>query len=246
MITFPADLTVLTPRATLRGDDGLENLITSKLANGCLCLVRGVGLYEFQRSSTVADPGGDSSPVVAPIAGPGRWVQVGTLLADGQVPMSWWVGDGIFFDEQTPLPGTWNYLNDTNLWVQQSATAPTDDGLVQVSIPYYPGRTLNSARVIVSGNGLHVALPAGLPLLTIIGRDIDSETADVVLGVNDPSADVAAYDSAHEIVLDATTVPGFPLDMAPNRVFGLSLRGERSTNAVDGALRLLGCQIDIT
>ena len=247
MITFPADLTVLTPRATLRGDDGLENLITSKLANGCLCLVIGVGLYEFQRSSTVTDPGGDSSPVVAPIAGPGRWVQMGTLLADGQIPMSCFVGDGPYDDQGTLVLGTWRFNNYQSLWVQRSATSPTADGLLQVSFPYYPGRTLNSVRLLITGNSAHVALPAILPQAVFNGRDIDAPTTDINYGISDTSPDLATYDAPHEMVWDATTTAGlFPYYMAPGRVFGVSLRGEGGANAVNNEFRLLSCQIDIT
>jgi hypothetical protein len=247
MLTFPADLTILTPRTALRGVDGLENLITNKLSNGCLCLVIGLGLYEFQRNSTVTDPGGASSPVVAPIAGPGRWVQLGTLLAGGIVPLSWWIGDGIYFDDQTPLPGTWEYVQNVGLWVQQSATPPTDLGEVGVQLPYYGGRTLNSVTLTVNGGTGHAGLPAILPVATVTRRPIGDVTADLTIGLPDPSGDVPSYEATHTIVFDETTNPAnFPLAMDPGNLFQIVLTGEQGANALDGQFRLLACEIDVT
>ena len=61
--------------ATPGEDDSLRNIITDIFPDGALCFVNeNRALYELQKSS-VATP--DNLTIVAPIAGPGRWVILG-------------------------------------------------------------------------------------------------------------------------------------------------------------------------
>jgi hypothetical protein len=71
---------LLTSRAALTGDDGLDAINTTPLHDGALILVGGA-LYRLDQGST-ATP--DGLTVVAPLAGPGRWL----FMAAGGVPLA--------------------------------------------------------------------------------------------------------------------------------------------------------------
>jgi hypothetical protein len=74
---FPPDLRRLTPRTTaLSGDPGssIEGINTFDLPDGAVCFAQDVGFdYRF-RSESAAAPAGDD--VLAPSAGPGRWLKI--------------------------------------------------------------------------------------------------------------------------------------------------------------------------
>lgn len=73
MKTFPADLTILTPRATLSGaDDSIASINTTEYSDGAIVMLKSnYTLYQLRKGSTDAQ----SLPnIVAPAqGGPGRW-----------------------------------------------------------------------------------------------------------------------------------------------------------------------------
>ena len=73
MQQFPAELIRLSPRATSLGfGNALENIITNELGDGARCYVQEVKSdYVLDKTSTAV---ADGFNIVAPIAGPGRWV----------------------------------------------------------------------------------------------------------------------------------------------------------------------------
>lgn len=82
-------LRVLGPRATLQGavENSLEGINTETLPDGALCFVSEVtGRYALHRAST-ASPNPPS--IIAPLAGPGRWIVEG----GGSIDIPFPVGD---------------------------------------------------------------------------------------------------------------------------------------------------------
>lgn len=76
--SFPASLLTLSPRETRVGDPSasVAGVNTTLLADGCvLYCIENKGVYRLDRTST-ATP--DGNLVIAPVAGPGRWLLQGS------------------------------------------------------------------------------------------------------------------------------------------------------------------------
>jgi hypothetical protein len=71
MQSFPADLRIENPVATLAGAAGLSAINTNELPNGALCVVNeNNSIYQLRKTSAAAAA---SPQVIVPAAGPGRW-----------------------------------------------------------------------------------------------------------------------------------------------------------------------------
>lgn len=121
-----------------------------------------------------------------------------------------------------------------SLWTTSEGSCfQAADTSVETAIPIEPpdGATLTGATVRINPAGGHGALPATMPALRVVRRALATDTV-TTLGAQkvDASGNVAAYEPAHELSVDAFSSV---VDRA-TYAYELRIRGEGGTNFVAG------------
>lgn len=172
----------------------------------------------------------------------GKIIAVGAAEVQLASPSQLKINDAAFggYHSLVPLsrvPGEWD--PSSTFWIDNAA-----NGLATIyfALTLQPGDTLTSVVVNLQGqSGVtgHAGLPSTRPLVTLVQVDFDG-TAVQIAQESDPSLNVAAYDAAHLITLDADSLPHL-VDGGKRLI--LSVRAEGGANAAAGKTRILGIGI---
>lgn len=116
-------LRLLGPRAVARGTgdgDSLQNVNTTELPNGALCMVNESGtLYRLDKNSALTpalptDPG-----LITPAAGPGQWIAL--VGQEASLTFAYQIGMNNASPVVVPNPATWSALGATTAWTVEDA-----------------------------------------------------------------------------------------------------------------------------
>lgn len=141
--------------------------------------------------------------------------------------------------------GRWEFAPEiagvrTPVWLQVAAdTATPDPDLPQlyITLPRRVGTQLTAARVRLHGDlggtGAHPDLPSTLPRLEVIALDVFTGVATLVASADDAPADVAAYETAHDLSITGLTQD---LSGGGGDWVTVCLFGEGGTNALGSRL----------
>lgn len=116
-------LRLLGPRSVARGTgdgDSLQNVNTTELPNGALCMVNESGtLYRLDKSSALtpaltSDPG-----LITPIAGPGQWIAL--VGQEAALTFAYQISMNNAAPVVVPNPSNWTALGATTAWTVEDA-----------------------------------------------------------------------------------------------------------------------------
>jgi hypothetical protein len=129
--------------------------------------------------------------------------------------------------------GAWTFT--AQFWLQTDVSAAA---VLYKDVDAPPGYVINQAHARIRGNGfgvgVHSALPATMPKLTLYELDPFNNNA-VLQSANatDSSANAAAYDAAHSI-----NITGLTWTISGSRRYRVKLEGEAGANALANRLTL--------
>ena len=104
----------------LGGANSLENINTTLLDDGCFCYVTAEHLhYELHRDDTAAPI---LPAIVAPIAGPGRWVPATTGSGSQSFANSFELASAAFGTTATPSTSVWHAMPEPGAGTYQAGT----------------------------------------------------------------------------------------------------------------------------
>lgn len=268
-ITIPSDgdtidaADVNTPLAALWDQhDTLADLtaLTAILVptHGLMRHVRGYGHYVFVTSGTYSATTANSPYILASGDGtPGRWVYDGIAHIAASITVYRRVtrpppyisagtalaGDTAFTTVVAPTPTTSYALKFLDVYVAGA----------EGKIMYFPlldlhdGMTITAATVNVTAAGAHAGLPALMPGICVIRREVTTGTISSLQSggfVLDSSAGLGAYEAAHDIATGAAIDQNNTVDTRTYEYF-LLVQNEGHTNALLG-LAVNGAYITAT
>lgn len=134
----------------------------------------------------------------------------------------------------TPSGWAFNFSAGTCGWDMAGANS---EELV-LALPFRPGDSILTVTMRLEGSatggGGHSALPANMPVIQLIRKDVTTGVFTIVDSTTDSSANVAAYDAVHDV--EISLGPGH--SYVANAVYYVRIIAEGGANAEPGSARV--------